>query len=92
MRWTIFIYHENWLRGLCFTLQKARINNMSTYLRKEFRNDKSQNYVNAAAKELGNKPPQATDIEEAVIGAMLIDADCVSDAMEVLQSKSFYDL
>ena len=49
------------------------------------------NNVASAANEIGNRPPQATDVEEAVIGAMLVDADCVSDALEVLTEKSFYD-
>lgn len=47
--------------------------------------------VTSAADEIGNKPPQATDIEEAVIGAMLIEADIVNDVLEVLTEKSFYD-
>ena len=47
--------------------------------------------IACAAAEIGNKPPQATDIEEAVIGAMLIESDCISDSIEVLTPKSFYD-
>ncbi len=37
-----------------------------------------------------NKPPQALDVEEAVIGAMLIEPNCVDDALDQLQSSSFY--
>lgn len=37
-----------------------------------------------------NKPPQALDVEEAVIGAMLIEPNCVDDALYQLQSSSFY--
>lgn len=37
-----------------------------------------------------NKPPQALDVEEAVIGAMLVEANCVDDALDQLQSSSFY--
>ena len=42
-------------------------------------------------KELGNKPPQATDVEEAVLGAMLLEPECVDLAMEELTPSCFYD-
>lgn len=64
---------------------------MSQDYKKTGRRAASVDNVASAANEIGNKPPQATDIEEAVIGSMLIDADCVSDALEVLLEKSFYD-
>ena len=32
--------------------------------------------------EMGNKPPQALDVEEAVLGAMLLEPMCVDQAME----------
>ena len=38
----------------------------------------------------GNKPPQALDIEESVLGAMLIDPDCVNTALEGLSERCFY--
>ena len=41
--------------------------------------------------EMGNKPPQALDVEEAVLGAMLIEASCVDLAMEELTPACFYD-
>lgn len=41
--------------------------------------------------EIGNKPPQAIDVEEAVLGAMLLEASCVDLAMEDLNSSCFYD-
>lgn len=41
--------------------------------------------------ELGNKPPQALDVEEAVLGAMLLEPSCVDEAMEELTPSSFYD-
>lgn len=41
--------------------------------------------------EMGNKPPQAVDVEEAVLGAMLLEASCVDLAMEELTSSCFYD-
>lgn len=41
--------------------------------------------------EMGNKPPQALDVEEAVLGAMLIEPSCVDQAMEELNPGCFYD-
>ena len=40
--------------------------------------------------EMGNKPPQALDVEEAVIGALLIEPSCVDDSVEELTPSSFY--
>ena len=41
--------------------------------------------------EMGNKPPQALDVEEAVLGAMLIEPACIDEAMEELSPPCFYD-
>ena len=41
--------------------------------------------------EIGNKPPQAIDVEEAVLGAMLLEPSCVDQAMEELKPSCFYD-
>ena len=46
--------------------------------------------VAAAATELGNIPPQAIEIEEAVLGAMMVNADSVDQAIEMLNEKCFY--
>ena len=40
--------------------------------------------------EMGNKPPQALDVEEAVLGALLIEPNCVDEAMDELTSNCFY--
>ena len=47
--------------------------------------------LDAIGLELGNKPPQATDVEQAVLGAMLLEASCVDLAMEELSPSCFYD-
>ncbi len=41
--------------------------------------------------EMGNKPPQALDVEEAVLGAMLIEPATIDEAMDSLTSACFYD-
>ncbi|MBO7547469.1 MAG: replicative DNA helicase [Bacteroidales bacterium] len=40
---------------------------------------------------MGNKPPQALDVEEAVLGAMLLEPSSVDAAMEELSPSCFYD-
>ncbi len=41
--------------------------------------------------EMGKIPPQAIDAEQAVLGAMLLDRDAVTDTIDVLHMESFYD-
>jgi replicative DNA helicase len=71
--------------------EKAIFQTMTQEYKKIYKKKKEEDYLASAANELGNRPPQATDIEEAVLGAMLVDNDCVSDGLEVLKEKSFYD-
>ena len=52
---------------------------------------KSEVDLEVLGLEVGNKPPQALDVEEAVIGALLIEPNCVDDAMEELSPACFYD-
>ena len=40
---------------------------------------------------MGNKPPQALEVEEAVLGAMLIEPSSVDTALEELTVSCFYD-
>ena len=40
--------------------------------------------------EKGKIPPQAVDLEEAVIGAMLIDKKGVDEVIDILQEDAFY--
>ena len=40
--------------------------------------------------EMGNIPPQALDVEEAVLGALLIEPHCVDEAMDELSPSCFY--
>ena len=51
----------------------------------------SDEVIAAASAEVGNRPPHAPEVEESVIGAMMVDSDCVYPAMEALTEKSFYD-
>ena len=58
--------------------------------RSQRRKDKEADLENIGL-EIGNKPPQAIDVEEAVLGAMLLEPSCVDQAMEELTADCFYD-
>ncbi|MFT5580864.1 MAG: replicative DNA helicase [Lentimonas sp.] len=45
----------------------------------------------AVWSEMGKVPPQAIEIEQAVIGALLLDNDAVNDTLDLLTPDSFYD-
>ena len=38
----------------------------------------------------GNKPPQAVDLEEAVLGALMLDPNALNTAIELLHEEYFY--
>lgn len=38
----------------------------------------------------GNKPPQALELEEAVLGALMLDANALNTAIELLHEEYFY--
>ena len=40
---------------------------------------------------MGNKPAQALDVEEAVLGAMLVEPSTIDESMEELSASCFYD-
>ena len=62
-------------------------------MQKEYKSRKktAEDPIASAAAEIGNRPPQAPDVEESVIGAMMIEDECVYKATEVLSERSFYD-
>ncbi|MCC7454877.1 MAG: replicative DNA helicase [Crocinitomix sp.] len=60
---------------------------------KQIKPQTKRNLVSATMNsiaETGKLPPQAVDIEEAVIGAMLLEKNAVNDAIDILQPESFY--
>ncbi len=54
------------------------------------KDDRNPNLENLGL-EVGNKPPQATDVEESVLGAMMLEPASVDQAMEELTPDCFYD-
>jgi replicative DNA helicase len=45
----------------------------------------------ALHEQAGRVPPQAVDVEQAVLGAMLIEREAIPKAIEILPPDSFYD-
>lgn len=56
--------------------------------RKRVRN--TTNAIQMASLEHGRMQPQALDLEEAVLGAMMLEKEAVNTAIDILQPKSFY--
>lgn len=57
---------------------------------KSVRHKKSEVSLDALGLEAGKVPPQALDVEEAVLGAMMIEPNCVPDVLESLTAGCFY--
>src|SRR6187551_1125425 len=45
---------------------------------------------NSVPNEIGKLPPQAVELEEAVLGAMLLEKEALSTVIDVLSPESFY--
>ncbi len=59
--------------------------------RKTGRKNAQELNLDTLGLEMGNKPPQALDVEEAVLGAMLIEPAVIDEAMDELSPECFYD-
>lgn len=46
--------------------------------------------VQPLVPEIGKLPPQAVDIEEAVLGAMMLEKNAINEAIDILTPESFY--
>jgi len=44
----------------------------------------------AVSGEIGKLPPQAVELEEAVLGAMLLERDALSTVIDILSKEAFY--
>jgi replicative DNA helicase len=57
---------------------------------KRKKNTDGQATIEAPESAAGRVPPQAVDVEKAVLGSMLIDKEAVPKALELLDNASFY--
>ena len=44
----------------------------------------------ASPSSLGKVPPQAVDLEEAVLGALMLEKDALTNVIDILKEESFY--
>jgi replicative DNA helicase len=52
---------------------------------------RNKTVISSIASEMGRIPPQAVDVERAVLGAMMLDKNAVTDTIDMLSAESFYD-
>lgn len=52
--------------------------------------NKKQRKPSVVQLEQGRIPPQAVDLEQAVLGALLIDNSAINEVIDILDEKSFY--
>lgn len=50
----------------------------------------SNELINFLSEERGLKPPQAIELEEAIIGAVMIERDAIHEVIDILKVESFY--
>ena len=55
-----------------------------------FSNNKSPQKGNIIGLEQGKLPPQAVELEEAVLGALMIDKNALNDVIDILEPECFY--
>lgn len=70
------LYDPNWKKG--------------TDSRKPARGRGLKPYATDAVFDHGKLPPQATDLEEAVLGAMMLESDRLAEVIEILKPEVFY--
>lgn len=51
---------------------------------------RSSNALIDAALDAGKLPPQAPELEQAVLGALMLERNAVNEAIDILQPESFY--
>lgn len=56
--------------------------------RKQFASDTA--VVKEIGKLMGTTPPQAVDVEDVVLGAMMLEPNCIDEALGELTDKCFY--
>ena len=47
-------------------------------------------YPSQLANSFGKLPPQAIDLEEAVLGALMLEKDALTSVIDILHPESFY--
>lgn len=56
----------------------------------DFRKRKQSSLMKQAFNEHGKVPPQAIDLEEAVLGALMLDQNAAASVIDILKKEAFY--
>jgi replicative DNA helicase len=70
---------------------KNNISIMATNERQGGQNNTRTKKTNTPTEEIGRIQPQARELEEAVLGALMLEKDAYSVVSEILKPSSFYD-
>lgn len=46
--------------------------------------------ISPISNEMGRIPPQAVDLEEAVLGALMLEKDALTAVIDILRPEAFY--
>src|ERR1700723_1397546 len=57
--------------------------------KKPYKNTKNQ-APNFADLEMGKLPPQAIELEEAVLGALMLEKEALTSVIDILREDAFY--
>ncbi|MCC6691471.1 MAG: replicative DNA helicase [Bacteroidia bacterium] len=47
-------------------------------------------FIGQQLNDIGKMPPQAVDLEETVLGALMLEKDALTNVIDILQPKTFY--
>jgi replicative DNA helicase len=63
-----------------------------TFTNTNFSNKKrtTKSAVSQQLMDMGKMPPQAVDLEEAVLGAIMLEKDALTNVIDILKSQAFY--
>ena len=63
---------------------------MAIETNKKYKKKDANGSIERASKEIGKLPPQALEVEKALLGALLTYKDAYSNVCELLAAESFY--
>ncbi len=71
------------------TMNNQAENTNTSFTQKRLKNQSAQ-FLHQTALDHGRIPPQATDIEEAVLGALMLEKQALTQIIDVLKPQAFY--
>ncbi len=63
---------------------------MAVNIKKDFSGSRSRNKLDTSSLIYGKVPPQATELEEAVLGAIMLEKDKLAEVLEIIQSPDCF--